>query len=121
MRISLSTAVTAFSILGVSVAILSASQGAPPEGADPALAPWFQSLQSPAGTSCCSIADCRPVSYRITGDHYEVLAGRDDHGSDVWLAVPPDVVLQRYDNPMGRPVACIYGGRVLCFVRAAES
>jgi hypothetical protein len=38
------------------------SHSAPPEGADPRLAPWFQSLESPSGKSCCSIADCRPVS-----------------------------------------------------------
>ncbi len=97
------------------------SNGAPPPGADLTLAPWFESLQAPNGKSCCSIADCRPVSYRIAVDHYEVLAGRTDDGADIWLAVSPDVVLQRYDNPTGRPVACILGGRVLCFVKAAES
>jgi len=121
MRLSFSAGLAALALWAALVLLSLPSLGAPPENADPALAPWFQSLQSPNGKSCCSIADCRPVSYRVTGDHYEVLAGADDRGHEVWLAVAPDVVLERYDNPTGRPVACILGGRVLCFVRAAES
>lgn len=95
----------------------------PPANADPSLAPWFQSLKIPGtdGVSCCSIADCRPTSYRTHGDHYEVLAGHDDKGAEIWLPVPPDRVLQRFDNPTGRAVACILGGQVLCFVKASES
>lgn len=105
------------------VATTTLSFSAPPPDADPALAPWFRSLTIPGteGTSCCSIADCRPTSYRTKGDHYEVLAGHDDQGAEIWLPVPPDRVLQRFDNPTGRAVACILGGQVLCFVKASES
>src|SRR5260370_29800658 len=55
---------------------------APPPNADPALAPWFQSLRQPeTGMSCCDIADCRPTEYRTVGDQYEVWI------EDQWLPV----------------------------------
>src|SRR5271165_5613726 len=60
---------------------------APPQNADPALAPWYRSLLQPGTTvSCCSLADCRPTEYRIKSDHYEALVGGN------WLAVPPDKI-----------------------------
>ncbi|MBV8652152.1 MAG: hypothetical protein JO255_11840 [Alphaproteobacteria bacterium] len=93
------------------------SRAAPPENADPALAPWFQSLQQPgSGRSCCSIADCRPTEYRTVGDHYEVLI------ENKWVFVPPDKVLQRTDNPLGRAVVCWRRSiGIMCFVRASET
>lgn len=87
----------------------------PPEGADSSLAPWFQSLETKAGGPCCSIADCRNYAYRISGGHYEI-----DY-NDEWLEVPEDAVLERYDNPTGRAVACVFAGRVLCFIKASEA
>lgn len=89
------------------------AHSAPPEGADPALAPWFQSLTQPGtGISCCSIADCRPVDYKQT-----------DHGSGwaivvdgQWTDVPPEHVIKGKANPTGRPVACVLHGNILCFV-----
>src|SRR5271165_6605648 len=93
------------------------SAAAPPPDADPSLAPWFNSLQQPgSGISCCSIADCRPVDYRVVGDHYEVFI------QGQWLPVPPDKVLTRADNPTGRAVVCwtkVNG--ILCFVRGPET
>jgi hypothetical protein len=89
----------------------------PPENADPALAPWFNSLRQP-GTevSCCSIADCRPTEYRTGRDGYEALI----EGS--WVAVPPDKVLRRVDNPTGRAVVCYLPGKgILCFVTPDEA
>jgi len=60
----------------------------PPENADPELAPWFRPLQAANGRLCCSQADCRPVEYRVSDDHYEVLID-EQHGDDVltgkWL------------------------------------
>lgn len=90
------------------------AQAAPPEGADQALAPWFNSLQTNNGSSCCSIADCRTYDYRGAVDHYQILYDGE------WLDVPPGAVLARYDNPTGRAVACVFGGRVLCFIKASE-
>jgi hypothetical protein len=88
-----------------------AAFGAPPENADPALAPWFRSLAQPGtGISCCSIADCRPVEARITPSGYEI------HVKDKWVAVPPDKILHGKENPTGKPVACVLNDQILCFV-----
>jgi hypothetical protein len=88
-----------------------------PPNADPALAPWFRSLLQPGTSiSCCSISDCRATEYRVEGDHYEALIG------DKWFVVPPDKILQRTDNPIGRAVVCWSPQRgIVCFVRATES
>ena len=93
------------------------ASAAPPEGADPALAPWFQSLRQPGtGTSCCSMADCRATDYRTDGDSYEALI------ENRWVVVPQDKILQRVDNPTGRAVVCWTPMRgIMCFVRASET
>jgi hypothetical protein len=89
----------------------------PPPNADPALAPWYQSLRQPdTGVSCCSIADCRATDYRTDGDHYEVLIGNK------WTIVPKDKVLQHIENPIGRAVVCWTPALgIMCFVRATET
>jgi hypothetical protein len=98
---------------------------APPENADPALAPWFNSLNAPAGGSCCSQSDGRPVAFRIVGNHYEAEVGTQfPHGPDppVWIEVPAKAVLQNQDNPTGRAILFwtpTLG--VLCFVRPSET
>ena len=93
------------------------AHAAPPPDADPALAPWFRGLREPdTGRSCCSISDCRPTEARTRGDHYEVLI------EGQWLAVPPDKVLHRSDNPTGRPIVCwtrTLG--IMCFVHGPEA
>jgi hypothetical protein len=104
-------------VLGLALLFGSAAVAAPPENADPALAPWFQSLHQPGtGISCCSIADCRPTEYRTIGDHYEALI------EDRWTAVPPDKVLDRTDNPVGRAILCWRPSLgIMCFVRGTET
>ena len=106
------------SIVAIALVLLATgARAAPPENADPALAPWFQSLAVPGtGISCCSIADCRPTDYRTVGDHYEALI------ENKWVAIPPRKVLQRTDNPVGRAVVCWTPERgVMCFVRGTET
>lgn len=101
-----------------SVLLLATSTAAaPPQNADPALAPWFRSLLQPGtAISCCSLADCRPTDYRVRADHYEAFVAGN------WLAVPPDKILQRTDNPTGRAIVCWTPQRgIMCFVRATES
>ena len=111
--------------VGVLLGLAAAAEARPPENADPALAPWFQSLHSAEGGLCCSEADCRPVEYRMTEDHYEVLIGRQ-YGPDVeehWEDVPAESVLQKTDNPTGHAIACwtpYTQPRVICFVRPSE-
>ena len=97
--------------------LIASAYGRPPENADPALAPWFQSLSVPGtGISCCSIADCRPTEYRTVEDHFEALI------EDRWIVIPPHKVLQRTDNPLGRAVVCWTPERgIMCFVRGTEA
>ncbi len=98
------------------------AEARPPADTDPALAPWFQSLRASNGGSCCSQADCRPVEYRITGDHYEALIGTQfEVDPPRWVDVPPSHILKRTDNPVGRAVACWlpYTG-ILCFVLPSQ-
>jgi hypothetical protein len=99
-----------------SLLLLSAHLGVamaqPPSSADPnsPLGLWYRSLMVPnTESSCCSIADCRPVQARLAGDHWEVLTA---YG---WLSVPPELILRR-DNPDGRPIACLHFGIIRCFV-----
>jgi hypothetical protein len=104
-------------ILGTAVVFAATAHAAPPPDADPALAPWFNSLRLPfTNALCCSIADCRPTDSRIVGDHYEAFVGGE------WLAVPSDRILQRSDNPTGRAVVCwTPSAGIMCFVRGPES
>lgn len=94
---------------------------APPGGGhDPAISDWFESLKAPdTGIACCSISDCRPVSWRYVGGRVEVWIGKGafgDEAPDAWLVVPDGAILPRIANPMGEAVACFYGGAVRCFV-----
>jgi hypothetical protein len=101
------------------VALPFAAAAHSPEDVDPAMAPWFRSLQQEdSGGSCCNEQDCHTVDLgrdlRIEDGKYLI---RDEEGG--WLPVPPMQILHRYDNPTGKYVACIYQHRVLCFVQAA--
>jgi len=104
-------------IFAAALLLVPMAHAEPPEGVDPRLSPWFSSLRQPGtGISCCSIADCRAVDYRMTSDHYEVLI------EDKWLVVPQEKVLQRIDNPVGRAVVCWTPQvGIMCFVRATET
>jgi len=90
---------------------------APPPDADPALAPWFNSLRQPwTNALCCSMADCRPVDSRLNDGHYEALI------EGGWRRVPDHLILNRNDNPTGRAIVCWTPQvGILCFVRAPES
>jgi hypothetical protein len=103
-------------ILASSLLLLTGvSRAAPPPNADPALAPWFESLQRPdVGGSCCSIADCRRVQSRTTAKGYEVLL------DDAWVPVPPQRVVRGRDNPTGEAVSCMRGHVIICFVPPPE-
>ena len=94
------------------------SEAAPPEGADATLAPWFESLKQPgSGVSCCSIADCRPVEYRLATNGYEALLDAR------WMRVPDDKILHGKPNPTGRAQLCRspISGAILCFIPASET
>ncbi len=90
---------------------------APPPDADPALAPWFNSLRQPwTNALCCSVADCRPAQSRLSEGHYEALIEGE------WRRVPDHLILNRTDNPTGRAIVCWTPQvGILCFVRPPES
>ena len=103
-----------------------AASAAPPANSDQSLAPWFSSLQTHNGTSCCGAADCRsPKEYpiKITAKGYEVyVLGK-------WLAVPKEAISDRLDNPTGDYVICVQEDhwlegerdpRVLCLFKASQ-
>ena len=94
------------------------SYAAPPDNADPALHSWFEQLKQPeSGVSCCSIADCRPVEFRLVIDGYEALLDTR------WVRVPNDKVLRGISNPTGHAILCRppSSEAILCFVPASES
>jgi|SRR5690348_683604 len=115
--------------LGIALAlawVFKPAHSAPPPGADMSMHPWYESLQDPkTGGSCCSEADCR---------HYPVATYTDDKGAThykvqyrgAWLDVPDDRILQRFDNPTGDVVTCVYPDewaetptpKVMCLIRA---
>ena len=74
---------------------------------------WIAGRVSNKGGLCCSISDCRVVSWRTKGSAYEAfIATRDDRGftkfpgaPDAWVTVPTDVI-KRDINPTGRAIAC---------------
>jgi hypothetical protein len=94
---------------------------APPPGADPDLAPWFQNLRQPqTNLSCCDRADCRIVQYRVIDGHFQAFIGNEfarwQNPPHAWVDVPEDSVLHKHDNPTGEGVACWAGMRIICFV-----
>ncbi len=94
----------------------------PPPGADPALAPWYHSLEQPeTGWLCCSVSDCRPVVTRFHDDKLEAFIDRKvfRDGTDTWVEVPEQVIIHRRDNPVGEPVLCWFMQSVRCFVPAS--
>ena len=92
------------------------AEAAPPNDVNPALATWFRSLRAPNGTACCSVADCRQATHRVTKSGYEVLVGGK------WIEVPWERVLRRTDNPTGDAIVCRQPGTalILCFVRPPD-
>jgi hypothetical protein len=116
----------ALAVWGVVVVGLTGSycmpvRGDPPNGADPAFAPWFRSLRQPqTNQSCCDMADCRTVQYRTSGDHFQAFIGNEfprwTNPPGEWVDVPNANVLHRRDNPTGEGIACWFQGQVVCFI-----
>ena len=113
--------------MGVLVAVClgaSLSYGAPPVGADPALAPWFKNLrESGTGIDCCGEGDCRPVRTRIHNGKLEAFIDSEtfrDAPND-WVLVPEEVMIRGTENPVGEPIACWWGFKIHCFHDASGS
>ena len=97
--------------------VLTASLGSAHEPGMP-FAEFFNSLKQPgSGASCCSIADCSEVEYRLATDGYEALL------ENKWVHIPDQRVLHGQPNPTARGIACRspVSGAILCFVPASEA
>jgi hypothetical protein len=102
--------------------LVTSALAAPPDGADPALSSWYQSLKQPGtGYLCCSIADCRNVITRERNGNIEAFISRETFhdGTDEWVVVPESIILHGHDNLTGAPVLCWYNHQVRCFVEAS--
>jgi hypothetical protein len=112
------SASAAFSVVLMALLAAGALKAASPESADPSMNGWFESLKQPgSGVSCCSIADCRPVDYKLDSSGYEALIEAR------WVRIPEDKILHGKPNPVGRGVLCRspISGTILCFVPASET
>ncbi len=77
------------------------------------LSPYSEWLHNqtvgPTGPSCCNLADCRSIKYRIKNNEIEVYITKDKYGDGVqqdrWLIVPNEVVHKEH-NPTGIAVSC---------------
>ena len=68
---------------------------------DRELKQWFESLRQPGTRQpCCSISDCRFVSFSIRDGHYKVVI------DGFTYTVPRAVVVPGIPNPTGKAVAC---------------
>lgn len=104
-----------FAVIGFIVGVLLHISGAMARDGKTPLAQWYSSLRTPTGISCCDESDCAPTDARLRDGHWEVRPA-----DSPWLTVPDEAVLKR-ENADGRPVVCIFGGKILCFVPPAAS
>jgi hypothetical protein len=107
-----------FFVLAIFVALVAQrTEAASPQHTDQALASWIESLKQPgSGVSCCTIADCRPVDYRMAADGYEALLDTS------WVRVPDDRIVRGTTNPAASAIICRspISGTIMCFVPANE-
>lgn len=105
------------------------AQAAPPDGANPIYAPFYQSLKLPGygDNYCCTIADCRPVLSRNLNGQWEAYIDKKTFGDDpripdAWVPVPPETftTTDPKKEELPRPdsaVACFYQGTLRCFTK----
>jgi hypothetical protein len=84
---------------------------------------WFERMQSPDGTPCCSYADGHRTEYKTEDNQYWVPI------NGVWYPIPSESVIHNAHNPTGEAVvwykpeivARKWDGRwtIVCFVPAA--
>lgn len=91
----------------------------PPPGADlnSTISKWYQSLKDKQGNGCCNLADCRPVSVRMSAAGWEVFVDKQSFGAtapDDWVGVPEQALVVREDNPTGRNIACYSYSKLRC-------
>jgi hypothetical protein len=93
---------------------------------------FYESLHVPGSDiPCCSISDCRNVRVTVNlgdGAYYAFIDDKTfptdgqyghGHAPNDWVKVPEESILHGHLNPSGEPIACWYGGRILCFLPAS--
>jgi hypothetical protein len=125
-------AAAAMTALLLSLALVASARAAPPAGANPAFALWFESLVQKNGISCCGNVDCREEtrvkspSNSLDRRHWYVFIGKDKFGPDApdeMVVVPEEVVSVDKETATLRPpgpVVCWHrfsfgSGAILCF------
>lgn len=106
------------------VLAISPAHAEPSANADPALAPFYRSLQQPGtGALCCDRADCRPVVTRWHGGKLWAFIGSQfpDNPEPNWREVPQNVIIHGVPNQAGEPIACWYNREVRCFIDSGNS
>ena len=74
----------------------------------------YEGWLTAVGGSCCNDQDCAPTEghWRVGPGGYEIQAG------ETWLQVPAEAV-RPYVSPDGDAHACVWNGKVLCFVKGS--
>lgn len=117
-------------LIAVFLAFCGVASAAPPEGSDGRYSAWFRALETPNGYSCCDLADCREVRWRVGPQGYEALITPETHGNvgaktSFWLPIPQDRIIippehaRDLDRPPGA-VVCWRSNTLYCFVRGIE-
>jgi len=101
-------------LAAIGLMVAGAALAAPPLGIDPnsPTANWVRTLKQPnGGSSCCSIADCRPAEAVFGEDnHWHVILGGKSE------TVPDDKILED-ETFNGDAWVCSVAGTILCFVK----
>lgn len=110
--------------LGIAFIVWAAAlpaRAAPPEGADPRYAPFFQGLQrkDKGGGSCCGAADCREVRSQSPENsmdgNWRVFIDKQTFGPNApneWVIVPKEQVDDQPTTTLRPPnaIACWHSG-----------
>jgi hypothetical protein len=73
----------------------------------------------------CARSEMGPtLKARIQKDHWQAFIDQHTFGQsapNTWIDVPPAHILDHEPNPTGSAVACWFSGKILCFIRPAET
>jgi hypothetical protein len=74
------------------------------QNVDPKIRSWFESIKSPNGGPCCSIADGHPTDYEHRADGYWIPTPELPASHENWMKVPPESIVYSKENPVGMAV-----------------
>lgn len=81
------------------------------DNVDPQTREWFESVRSPRGIACCSVADGRATEWDMRqGKYWVPIEG-------TWTVVPDDAVVQGARNPNGQAIVWLGHSQGEAFIR----